>query len=55
MVVGLPPLLAFQAVTGVTLYVDNGLHAMGMAVDSNGGRPTARACRCPAAWPFSGV
>jgi len=22
-------------VTGVTLYVDNGLHAMGMAVDSN--------------------
>jgi len=24
-----------RAVTGVTLYVDNGLHAMGMAVDSN--------------------
>jgi len=34
-----------RAVTGVTLYVDNGLHAMGMAVDSNaiaGGLPVPK-------------
>ena len=35
-----------RSVTGVTLYVDNGLHAMGMAVDSSalaGGLPVPKA------------
>ena len=45
-----------RAVTGVTLYVDNGLHAMGMAVDSNAltADGEGRACRAAGLDVFQG-